>query len=179
MSIDGGGIFTELSLPMNIRIRQATAEDAAGVSAVLTGAAEWLAERGIPMWRAGELAPDIIAADVASGEFYVAVTADGSIAGTVKFQLEDALFWPDEAPGRAAYVHRLAVRRDCAGGAVSAALLTWAAERAREFKRPFLRLDCDAERAKLRAVYERQGFRHHSDRQVGPYFVARYELALI
>jgi hypothetical protein len=30
----------------------------------------------------------------------------------------------------------------------------------------------------LRAVYERSNFRHHSDRQVGPYFVARYELAL-
>jgi hypothetical protein len=28
---------------------------------------------------------------------------------------------------------------------------------------------------KLRAVYERFGFVHHSDRQVGPYFVSRYE----
>jgi hypothetical protein len=27
-------------------------------------------------------------------------------------------------------------------------------------------------------VYERCGFRHHSDRQVGRYFVSRYELPL-
>ena len=29
--------------------------------------------------------------------------------------------------------------------------------------------------AGLRAVYEHFGFKHHSDRQVGPYFVSRYE----
>jgi hypothetical protein len=41
-----------------------------------------------------------------------------------------------------------------------------------------LRLDCEASRPRLRAVYEGFGFRHHSDRQVGPYFVSRYEYAL-
>jgi hypothetical protein len=39
----------------------------------------------------------------------------------------------------------------------------------------FLRLDCEASRARLRAVYERIGIRFHSNKQVGPYFVARYE----
>ncbi|MEH2214010.1 MAG: hypothetical protein V7K84_25930, partial [Nostoc sp.] len=39
----------------------------------------------------------------------------------------------------------------------------------------YLRLDCDASRPRLRAVYERFGFRHHSDKQVGAYFVSRYE----
>jgi hypothetical protein len=34
-------------------------------------------------------------------------------------------------------------------------------------------------RPRLRAVYERHGFRHHSDRQVGPHFVSRYELPLM
>ena len=42
----------------------------------------------------------------------------------------------------------------------------------------YLRLDCDNERSRLRALYERFGFRLHSVRQVGAYFVARYELPL-
>ena len=33
-------------------------------------------------------------------------------------------------------------------------------------------------RDRLRAVYERFGFQHHSNRQVGPYFVARYEVKI-
>jgi GNAT superfamily N-acetyltransferase len=95
--------------------------------------------------------------------------------GTVKFQLQDDLFWPDLPADEASFVHRLAVRRSHAGGTVSSALLRWAVERARSYHRRFLRLDCDAARPKVRAVYERFGFRYHSDRQVGPYLVARYQ----
>jgi GNAT superfamily N-acetyltransferase len=93
----------------------------------------------------------------------------------VKFQLEDTLFWPDVPRGQSAFVHRLAVRRQFAGGVVSTVLLDWAVGRARTLGKTYLRLDCEASRLRLRAVYERFGFRHHSDRQVGANFVARYE----
>ncbi|MCX7005962.1 MAG: GNAT family N-acetyltransferase [Kiritimatiellaeota bacterium] len=158
-------------------IRQASAADSAQVSAVLQEAARWLEERGTPMWRGDELQPDRIAAAVAAGEFFVA-ECDGAVAGTLKFQLEDKLFWPDVPPDEAAFIHRLAVRRVFAGGAVSAALMNWAVERARQLDKKFLRLDCEASRSRLRAVYERFGFHHHSDRIVGPYHVARYEFPL-
>lgn len=160
-----------------LRIRPATPADSAVVSSVLVEAATWLRERGTPMWKADELAPDRVAQDVADGLFFLA-EYDGEIAGTVKFQWEDPLFWPDRPHGEAAYVHRLAVRRTFAGRGVSTALLRWAADRARAVGRPLLRLDCEAARPKLRAFYEDFGFRHHSDRQVGPFFVARYELCL-
>jgi GNAT superfamily N-acetyltransferase len=96
-------------------------------------------------------------------------------AGVVKFQLEDSLFWPDVSPKQSAFVHRLAVKRHFAGGNISSALLRWAVEKTRSLGREYLRLDCEASRDRLRAIYERFGFRHHSDRQVGPYFVSRYE----
>lgn len=156
-------------------IRQAVIADTDAVSAVLVEAATWLRERGMPMWKGDELQPERITADVASRQFYVADLA-GGIVGVVKFQLEDELFWPDAPRGGAAYVHRLAVKRAFAGRGISTALLEWAVCRTRELGRPFLRLDTDAARPKLRSIYERFGFRHHSDRQVGPYFVARYEL---
>jgi len=159
------------------QIRQATPQDVDCVSGVLVGAADWLREQGIPMWRADELSPDRVTADVLRGDFFVAEIG-GEIAGTVKFQLQDKLFWPDVPADEAAFVHRLAVRRSNAGGHISGMLLRWAADRARSYQRQFLRIDCEAGRPRLRAVYERFGFRYHSDRQVGPYLVARYEQEL-
>jgi GNAT superfamily N-acetyltransferase len=160
---------------MTISIRQANPDDAATVSAVLCEAATWLEEAGMRLWRAEELREADIAADVAAGLFFIA-ESDGVAAGVVRFQLEDQLFWPDVPLGESAYIHRLAIRRQFAGRGISTAILSWAVERARSLSRDRLRLDCDAARPKLRAVYERFGFCHHSDRQVGPYFVARYEL---
>lgn len=159
---------------MHALIRQATTRDTETVSSILSEAAQWLIQSGTPMWKGDELAPDRIADDVTNGLFYVA-ECDGEIVGTIKFQLEDTLFWPDVSQAESAYVHRLAVRRRFAGGVVSSAMMGWAVERARDLGRRYLRLDCEASRTRLRKVYEQFGFRHHSDRHVGPYFVSRYE----
>jgi GNAT superfamily N-acetyltransferase len=158
-------------------IRQAMPQDAENVLGVLHEAAQWLEESGMAMWRDEELSPIRIAADVEAGLFFLA-EQDGVLAGIVKFQLEDSLFWPDLPRSQSAFVHRLAVKRSFAGCGVSSALLGWAVERARSLGREYLRLDCEASRPRLRAVYERFGFRHHSDRQVGPYYVSRYEYRL-
>jgi GNAT superfamily N-acetyltransferase len=74
-----------------------------------------------------------------------------------------------------AFIHRLAVRRRFAGGEVSSALLLWAIARTHMLGRRYLRLDCESSRLHLRALYERIGFRFHSNRQVGSYYLARYE----
>jgi GNAT superfamily N-acetyltransferase len=159
---------------MDVSIRQATPPDLDLVSSILLEAAHWLTESGKAMWRDEEIVPARIAADVAAGVFFLA-ECDGEAAGTVKFQLEDLVVWPDVPQHDSAFVHRLAVRRKFAGGGVSSALLRWAVERTRSLDRRYLRLDCEASRPRLRAVYERFGFTHHSDRQVGPYFDARYQ----
>lgn len=163
---------------MDILIRQAIREDAPAVMAMLIDAAAWVAQLdGTTMWVDDELAEGRIASEVDAGLFYVA-EYDGDIAGVLKFQLDDQLFWPDLATNDSAFIHRLAVRRDYAGRGVSTALLGWAVDYARSLGRQYLRLDCDAERARLRDVYERFGFRFHSFRQVGSYYVARYEFDL-
>ncbi|MDZ8069590.1 MAG: GNAT family N-acetyltransferase [Nostoc sp. DedQUE08] len=159
---------------MYISIRQATIQDTAIVSDVLLEAALWLQQSGRPLWHESEISPKSISKDVANGLFFIAEWA-GEPAGTIKFQLEDLLFWPDISQEDSAFVHRLAVRRHYSGGKVSSALLAWAVEQAQKLGRHYLRLDCDASRPRLRAVYERFGFRHHSDKQVGAYFVSRYE----
>jgi GNAT superfamily N-acetyltransferase len=165
------------SVQMTICIRKAEVSETGKVCSVLLEAARWLQQSGMPMWREDELTSERIASDVACDLFFLA-EHDGEIAGTIRFQLQDAVFWPDTPCDEAAFVHRIAVRRKFAGGKISGVLLQWAVERSKILGRHFLRLDCEASRARLRAVYERFGFRHHSDRQVGPYFVARYEYDL-
>jgi hypothetical protein len=160
-----------------ISIRQAKASDTETVSSILQEAANWLISRGTPLWKADELVPDKIGTDVSGGLFWLA-DVDGAPAGCVRFQTEDRLFWPDVPPHESAFIHWLAVRRQFAGGAVSGTLIQWAKTRAARLGKRYLRSDCEAKTRSLCAVYERAGFKKHSERQVGPYWVARYECEL-
>jgi GNAT superfamily N-acetyltransferase len=163
---------------MTIAIRQALPPDAPVVEALLVEAAAWVDALGEVMWETGELSAERIAAEIAAGQFFIAL-ADGDPAGVIRFQLEDTLFWPDLAdPAASAFVHRLVVKRRYKGQGISTALLRWAVDHARALGRSYLRLDCDKSRPKLRALYEGFGFQFHSFRQVGPYYVARYEYDL-
>ena len=162
---------------MHLAIRQAVAEDTPVISDILLEAAHWLQREGMPMWRDDEVVYERIVGDVSAGLFFLAESA-GEAVGTFKFQCSDTIFWPDVPPDESAFVHRIAVRRRFSGRDASSVLLAWAAERALALGCRYLRLDCEASRPRLRAVYERFGFCHHSDRQVGPYFVSRYELLL-
>jgi ribosomal protein S18 acetylase RimI-like enzyme len=162
---------------MPVRIRRAEPLDAGAVEGLLREAAEWVDALGVVMWEEGELDPSRIEAEVAAGQFAIA-ESDGAVAGAIRFQLEDPLFWPDLPAGRSAFVHRLVVARAFKSRGVSQALLAWAVDRAHEEGRDALRLDCDADRAKLRALYEAFGFRLHSYRHVGRYYVSRYEYRL-
>ena len=164
-------------LPGKIEIRQALPEQASVVEAILVEAASWVDALGVVMWEEGELATARIEAECAAGQFVIAYVGDDP-AGVIRFQLEDHLFWPDLPQSESAFVHRLAVRRRYKGQGVSTALLQWAVERARALGRRHLRLDCDESRPKLRALYERFGFQLNSFRQVGAYYVARYEYPL-
>ena len=158
-----------------ITIRQATAADVAIVDQMIREAAAWVDALGVVMWDDGELDADRIRTEVAGGMFFLAVIG-GEVAGAIRFQLEDPLFWPDRPQGEAAFVHRLVARRAFKGRGVARALLEWAKGHARAHGRRLLRLDCDANRPKLHALYESCGFTLHSYRTVGPYYVRRYEI---
>jgi GNAT superfamily N-acetyltransferase len=161
----------------DVLVRPAGPADAPLIDEMLREAAAWVDALGVVMWEDGELDPARTASEVAAGQYFLA-EGNNQPAGAVRFQLEDALFWPDFPPGESAFIHRLVVCRRFKGQGVSTALLTWAVERARTLGRRHLRLDCDAERVKLRALYEAFGFRLHSYRHVSTYYVARYEFPL-
>lgn len=157
-----------------ISVRQATLEDLLVVSGILSEAASWLELQNMTLWEKEEVSPKVVQPDIELGLFYIALHEDIAV-GVVKFQTEDLIFWSDIPHNDSAFIHRLAVGRDFAGGSVSTALMRWAVERSRKLGKRFLRLDCAADRSRLRLIYEKFGFRHHSDKQVRDYFVARYE----
>jgi GNAT superfamily N-acetyltransferase len=160
---------------VTLDVRVANDAELALVSEILNEAAAWLAARGQAIWSPDELVPATLAPDVRARHYYLGFAGREAL-GVFRLTLDDPEFWPEALPGEAAYVHRLAVRRASAGGGVSSALLSFAADEARRRGCRYLRLDCIASRPKLRAIYERFGFRFHSERRTGPYHVARYEL---
>jgi len=163
---------------MGIVIRQASGDDTPALVETLTEAATWVEQMdGTVMWVEGELEEHRVRAEAEAGMF-IAADENGTIVGAIRFQLEDQLFWPDLDGSDSAFVHRLAVRRSHAGQGISTALLQWTVDRARSLGKRYLRLDCDADRPRLRTLYERFGFRLHSYRQVGAYYVSRYEMKL-
>ena len=124
-----------------------------------------------------ELQSETIKEDIEKGEFYIAY-ANQKTAGVFKFQKEDRMFWPDIPEGESTYIHRLAVKRKFSGGKISSAMINYAKMKTKEMGRQFLRLDCDVSRPKLHILYKKHGFMEHSNRQVGPYYVTRYQFEI-
>ncbi|GAA6619832.1 GNAT family N-acetyltransferase [Scytonema sp. NUACC26] len=162
---------------MNFVITQAKSEETYLVSELLLEAISWLDTQGMSLWRRDEVMPEKIQPDVDSGMFYLAWDREQAV-GTLKYQLEDELFWSDVPKGESAFIHKLAVRRSYSGGIVSYRLLQWAVEKSKSQGLKYLRLDCDASRPKLCTIYEKFGFHKHSTKQVGAFYVARFEYYL-
>ncbi len=98
-------------------------------------------------------------------------------AGCFRFQTEDMEFWDDVPHEDSAFIHRVAVRRKFSGQGVSKFMIDRAKDEARSLGKRYLRLDC-ADRPRLRAVYEREGFVFHSIKVREPFSVARYQFEL-
>lgn len=149
-----------------MNIQEARPSDAPMIAAVLQEAAEWLTGDGRPLWSAAEIGLEGILRDLSKGLFHIA-RQDEQLAGVMKFELEDAYFWPEVLPGTSAFVHKLAVRRAWARKGGSTALLSHARTRAQQLGRAHLRLDCVADRQGLRNLYESFGFALHSVVRIG------------
>jgi GNAT superfamily N-acetyltransferase len=160
-----------------MHIRKAHFDEAGIVAGVLGSAASALVQKGEALWSAAEVSEAAVKEHVRSGLYYLAFDGRCSM-GVFRFQLEDRAFWPDVPEGSSAFVHKLAVCPEQQGRDVAQALLGHACELTRQHRRRYLRLDCMSGRPKLRAVYERFGFRHHSEKKLGNQVFDRFEIDL-
>jgi GNAT superfamily N-acetyltransferase len=143
-----------------VNVRPAAQAEAETVARLIDDATLWVTELGFPQWPL-PFPREEVAAAIDRNEVYVA-EVDGVPVATVTILLDDPVYWGVRPPD-ALYVHKLAVRRDHAGRGIGAALVEWAAARAGDSGRSFVRLDCLRNDPGIRAYYERLGFEHCGD----------------
>jgi len=155
-----------------VNIRPCQAGDVATVAGLLDEATIWVGERGFEQWPL-PFPHDEVAAAIARGEVYLA-EIDREPVATVTLLWDDRTYWGGR-PQDAAYVHKLAVSRACAGQRIGSAIVEWADGTARARGRDFLRLDCLADNPGIRTYYERMGFEHRGDLVVNGKNMSLYE----
>ena len=155
-----------------MNIRRCQADDVATVAALLDEATIWVGERGYEQWPHPFPHDELVAA-IDRGDVYLA-ELDGDAVATVTLLWDDPMYW-GERPADAAYVHKLAVSRACAGQRIGHAIVEWADTTARASGRDFLRLDCLADNPGIRTYYERMGFEHRGDLVVNGRNMSLYE----
>ena len=155
-----------------MNVRRCQARDVAVVAGLLDEATVWVGERGYEQWPL-PFPRDELEAAVERGEVYVA-EVDREVVATVTLLWDDPMYWGDRPPD-AAYVHKLAVRRACAGRRIGSAIVEWADMTAAAAGRAFLRLDCLADNPGIRSYYEELGFDHRGDLVVNSRNMSIYE----
>jgi len=143
-------------------------------SSILREAAYWLKSEGKAMWGDDQVSPQGLLNHYAVREMYIGYV-NGEAAAAVILQEEDRLFWPD-AKTDSLFIHKLCVRRKYAKTGLSAKMIEWAKGQAKARGKTYIRLDCAADRPKLCAFYEDQGFRKVREQVMfGKYPTAFYE----
>jgi GNAT superfamily N-acetyltransferase len=140
-----------------IVIARATLAETDLLIAIHEEAARWLWGRGIRQWEPGTFPRDALIGCIERGEAYLA-RLDGGPVGMAILQEADEDTWGTR-PDNAVYLHGLRVLRAFAGQGLGRAILCWAEGQVAARGRIYLRLDCKADNAKLRAYYEDAGFR--------------------
>jgi GNAT superfamily N-acetyltransferase len=157
-----------------MHVRLAHPSEAPVIAAVLSAAAADLVKRGEALWDITDVSESAVAPHVERGLYYIGFSRESAV-GVFRLQSRDPAFWPEIPEGTSAYLHKLAVLPDEQGRGFAHELLVNAVTLTREKGFRFLRLDCVAGRPKLRAVYERFGFRHHSQVKIGTGIFDRFE----
>ena len=140
-----------------IEIRQASEEDIPIIEDILLDAFTWLDNTGKKMWTKERISWESLSEWLAVNEFYIAYI-DGKPVGCMALMDYDPNTWENIQKGESLFIHRLAVKRIDAGHGVSKALIDYAKTQAIQRGINAVRLDCWENRAKLRAIYEREGF---------------------
>jgi GNAT superfamily N-acetyltransferase len=159
----------------DLQIARAGMDVVPEVHALICEAADWLIDKGEPLWGEEETSGEELERIAHAGELVVA-RCHAELCACMYLHNEDRVFWPDARSNEALYVHRLAVARCFAGRGYGLTMLDWAAQEVRRIGRDYLRLDCEP-RPKLLALYRRAGFVaiDPAPIQVGRHFVVRHE----
>jgi GNAT superfamily N-acetyltransferase len=157
------------------QVRPALPVEASDAVRILAEAATWANGSGACAWSPEEFTVPEYEAIAGRGEL-IGGFDDGRMAACMRLEPHDPVYWADDPPGSALYVHKLAVSRAAAGRGWSPRLIAWAWDEARRRDVPALKLDTLPE-PKLLAHYEALGFRRFDaePQRFGPIHVIRMQ----
>ncbi len=143
--------------PGDLYFRRATPADHDLVFDTWADAGRWLFDvKGITEQWSREPTEQEVRQGTGGGELYLAFRA-GEQVGVVRLTDRVDALW-EERPGKALYLHELAIRRKFSGQGLGRAILQWAEEMARQAGKELLRLDCMDENPGLKQYYLDAGF---------------------
>lgn len=153
-----------------VKVSVAVKEDLEEVSALLLETAQWLQSQGSQQWSALLEGRDVHRTDqaVAAGNVFV-FRKENELVGMVILFSEptewDQTVWAEEPPGKAVYLHRLAIRRSHAGEGLGSQILNWSRSGIRFENRQVVRLDSLAASPALDSFYRHHGFLWRGENQ--------------
>ena len=154
-----------------------TTGDVAAASAILIAAATALVTRGEALWPPETLTPERLLRHYPAASWRVAWQGERAVA-CMSLLDRDLPFWPDDPASVALYLHKLAVHPQAQGLGLSSWMVQYAEAEARRAGVQALKLDTGTDRPKLRALYERCGFRPVGQKTVFGFNVTLYVLDL-
>ena len=129
------------------------------------------------MWNPKRLTPEALVGAYGLEALHLGWVQSEPVA-TFALIEHDPRFWPDVPAGESLFIHKVAVARAWKGFGLSTQILDFAVREARRRGKRFLRLDTDANRPALCALYERYGFGYVGRVMADDFDAALYELAV-
>ncbi len=145
---------------------------------ILREASLWTAGFGPQIWPLEGFTVDEQRDIAAAGE-QVGGFEDSRMVACMRLQRKDPIYWPEDPPGEALYLHKLAVRRASSGKGWTARMVAWAVQECRNENAHALRLDTLAN-GKLPGYYQALGFRLVDERPLlfGQIEIVRMQLLI-
>lgn len=150
-----------------ITIRPARPDEVDRLMEVYADGRRALAALGIDQWQSGQPTREMVEADVARGETFVAVDADGiggaamiGAGGEPTYDSIDGAWLLESPSSESDYlvVHRIATAADHAHRGMAKALFSYADQRARDLGKKSLRVDTHAGNVRMRALMGKLGY---------------------
>ena len=140
-----------------MEIQKAKLKDIPMIESILFEAADWMDTHNLHMWEKEKLVWSHLSKIYKLENFYLGFD-QGKPVSCMALVDYDPIIWPDVKSGESLFIHKLAVSRSAAGKGYSQKMIAYAKTQCKTRSVPALRLDCHQYRAKLRALYEKEGF---------------------
>lgn len=146
-------------------IRQAKKEDIQALEAMYKARVLYNDAHDIHQWNLQDVTWSTLSKNYTIEDFYV-VEVNNEICASVCFVDYDPQYWPNIKKGSSYFLHKICVNPKHAKQGYADQLISYFKERGKQLGYLDVRLDVRFHKDKLRAMYERHGFRLVEERKI-------------